>query len=366
MPTNLPNILIVDDNIQNLKVTTNILKNQGYLIGLAQSGTTALNQIEAQVPDLILLDIMMPEMDGIEVCRKIKQQEKWADIPIIFLTAKSQTEDLVEAFEAGGVDYVTKPFRKDELLARVKTHIDLYRSKLEISEMIKTRDKLYSIIAHDVKTPFSSILLIIDALKNDIVKCGSEEYKKLISQLETGTNNTLTLLNNLLTWTRYQSGIVEITPVKTDLNRLLLESAQLLQPIAKDKNITLNLNIPEECIAFFDETTIQTVIRNLITNAIKFTPENGIVKLILETNGKYKKIIVEDNGIGMSEEAIQKIFTENKSFTTKGTKLESGTGLGLMMIKDFVKLNNGELNVKSQLNVGTQFTVFLPSESKLN
>ncbi|HEY4785580.1 MAG TPA: response regulator, partial [Bacteroidales bacterium] len=143
-------ILIVDDNLKNLEVLTKILKEEGFLISLAQDGGEALDQLNNITPDLILLDIMMPEMNGLEVCRRIKQNDKLKEIPVIFVTAKNQTEDLVEGFKAGGVDYISKPFQRDELLVRIKNHLELTGSRKRIIALNRTRDKIYSIIAHDI------------------------------------------------------------------------------------------------------------------------------------------------------------------------------------------------------------------------
>ncbi|MFW5777932.1 MAG: response regulator, partial [Bacteroidota bacterium] len=149
-------ILIVDDNHQNLRVVSSFLKDKNYNLALATSGEKTLELLEKIHTDLILLDIMMPEMDGLETCRILKENPKTADIPVIFLTAKNQTEDIVEGFKAGGVDYITKPFNREELLVRIKNHVDLAKAKNKIIEMNNTRDKLYSIIAHDIKSPLNS------------------------------------------------------------------------------------------------------------------------------------------------------------------------------------------------------------------
>ncbi len=356
-----PNILIVDDNLFNLKVTTSILKDEGYKIGLAQSGIDALKQLEVQIPDLILLDIMMPEMDGIETCRRIKSQSKWREIPIVFLTARTQTDDLVKAFKAGGIDYITKPFQHEELIARVKTHIELYHSKMKINEMIQTRDKLYSIIAHDIKAPFHNIKFTISALKDNYIKPDSREFREVIDHLDASTNDTYDLLDNLLTWTRYQGGIIKLDHNKTDLNILVLETVQVLKPVAENKNITIDLNLFDKCYINVDEATTKTVIRNLLSNAIKFSPEEGIIRVVTRKQNGSLILSVIDQGIGMSEEVIEKIFVQNESYTSNGTNQEKGTGLGFQLIKDFIKLNNGSLKVDSRPKQGTAISVSYPN-----
>ncbi len=357
MEPQLTNILIVDDNVYNLQVTSLILKEAGYRLGVAQSGKDALKQLEIQIPDLVLLDIMMPEMDGIEVCRRIKEQSRWKDIPIIFLTAKTQTEDLVKAFNAGGIDYLTKPFQKEEILVRIKTHIDLYQSKKRIEEMNRTRDKLYSVIAHDIKTPFTNIMFIVDALNDKQVRLDSPEYHQILNFLEKSTRQTYDLLNNLLTWTKYQSGIIKPELSEKNLNPFIQETVQLLKPVAEQKNLTFDLDVEDEFLVFADEVTTKTIIRNLLTNAIKFSYENSMIHIKTNQKGSSKCLIIKDDGVGMSSDIIDRVFYKDESYTHEGTNNETGNGLGMQMVKDFVKLNNSSMDVESKVDEGTAITI---------
>jgi len=360
MKKELPYILIVDDNLINLKVTTEFLRYEGYRIGLAQNGPIALEQVNVQKPDLILLDIMMPEMDGLEVCRILKKDANLADIPIIFLTAKIATEDLVEAFNAGGVDYITKPFQKDELLARVKTHIDLFKARKQIEDMNKSRDKLYSIIAHDIKTPFSNIMLLIEALKLGSLSPDSSDFREILERLSESSNSTFALLINLLTWTRFQGNLAELKIEENNLSTLLYENILLMQEVAKNKEIDIITDLPEQCLAFFDETTISAVFRNLISNALKFTKRGGQIRIYSVCNEHYQKVIVKDSGTGMASDFVNSILTDSLTPSSPGTENEPGTGLGLIMVKDFVSSNNGLVSINSELNIGTEVNISLP------
>jgi len=353
-------ILIVDDNLKNLEVLTKILKEEGFLISLAQDGGEALDQLNNITPDLILLDIMMPEMNGLEVCRRIKQNDKLKEIPVIFVTAKNQTEDLVEGFKAGGVDYISKPFQRDELLVRIKNHLELTGSRKRIIALNRTRDKIYSIIAHDIRSPFSSIRLLLNLISSDAINPGSEEFKEIMNMLEKITDSSAILLNNLLEWTKNQSGAISLSPKTLKIRPLLLECAELLKGNAEHKNITIHVNVSDDAEAFFDEITMHTVFRNLISNAIKFTPEHGAISLRSEPSGDHLIVYVEDNGVGMSEDVIRKIFEKNEHYTSLGTGNEKGTGFGLVMIKEFVEQNRGKLQVRSAEGKGTTFSVFIP------
>jgi two-component system sensor histidine kinase/response regulator len=187
-------ILIIDDNPMNLLLTSKILEGFGYQTRTSESGQEGIEQIEREIPSLILLDISMPDMDGYEVCEEIKKNDKWVEIPIIFLTANTLTEDLVKGFQKGGVDYITKPFKSEELHVRVKTHLDLFDSKNEVLKMNKQRDKLYSIIAHDIRSPLSGILQTVDAIEQGYFDPTSEDFKEIIHHLKERTKETSTLL----------------------------------------------------------------------------------------------------------------------------------------------------------------------------
>ena len=353
-------ILIVDDNNKNLQLTATLLKDEGYLISLAQNAEAALEQLGDLIPDLILLDIMMPGMDGLELCRIIKKNEKLCDIPVIFLTAKSQTEDLAEGFRAGGVDYINKPFNRDELLIRVKNHIELASTRKKIIEMNLMRDKLYSIIAHDIRSPFSGISLTLSAIANGLLDPNSAEFREILIHLEKTANETTILLDNLLEFTRLQSQSLSIASKYLPIYPVIIESIQLLKGNADKKNITITADISENIVAYFDEISISAVFRNLIFNSIKFTPENGMIDITARIEEDYARVKVTDTGIGISEELIKKIFVDNEHYTSPGTNKEQGSGLGSYIIKDFINRNNGKLKINSTPGSGTEMLVYLP------
>lgn len=360
MEANNKHILIVDDNLKNLQFTGKILQDEGYLISVAHDASTALGLFNTHIPNLILLDIMMPGMDGLELCRKIKLNEQLRDIPIIFLTAKSQTEDLVEGFEAGGVDYITKPFRREELLVRVMNHLELASSRKKIMEMNRNRDKLYSIIAHDIRSPLSSILFMVSAIKADIIAPGSSDYNEMLESLEKTTSETTTLLNNLLAWTKVQSETINLAPKVTNVFTVLMECVALLKANADQKNISIIVDVPESFTAYFDEVTMHTAFRNIISNAIKFTPPKGSIEISSHISQGRLNITFKDSGVGMPQQIIDKIFVHNEHHTTLGTAKEQGSGLGLVMVKDFVQKNRGTLNITSQEGKGTEISITLP------
>jgi two-component system sensor histidine kinase/response regulator len=352
-------ILVVDDNKDNLRLAGNILTESGYKIAVALNGESALKILNENSFDLVLLDIMMPEMDGIEVCRRIKLDGKLKDIPVIFLTAKNQPEDLLEGFNVGSVDYITKPFNKEEFLARVSTHVELARSKKKIVELNKNRDIIYSIIAHDIRAPFSRITQTIDAVVQGYIDPKSDVFMELFQMLSNQTSETFSLIDNLLEWTQTQGGMVEFSQKNVNIHELINKSINLLKANADTKKISLINNVDQEITAFCESKSIATVFRNLISNSIKFTPENGTIAISCSTNDISVFVTIVDSGIGMSDDMIEKIFVKNERHTGLGTNDEHGTGLGIQVIKDFVKRNNGEIAVESNEGNGTSITITL-------
>lgn len=352
-------ILIVDDNQMNLLVAAKTLENFGFQTATVESGKESFIFLETELPALILLDIMMPEMDGYEVCRLLKKSEKWKEIPVIFLTANTQTENIVEGFDAGGVDYLTKPFKPQELRVRVINHIELAESKKMIVEMNRSRDKLYSIIAHDIRSPLSGIQQTIDAIDQGFFDPASDDFKDIIHHLLQRTKETSTLLTSLLQWTRLQSDTIKLEFQLINLTPVLLSCVNLLNANAMDKSIKIDIDFEDEVWAWCDEVSVHTVFRNLISNAIKFTRNNGHIKISAFTQDSITEVRIEDNGVGMSQATVDKIFRDNTHHTTSGTANEQGSGLGLMLVKDFVSKNYGKIFVESTEGVGTVFNVKL-------
>lgn len=356
-------ILIIDDNPMNLLLTSKILEGFNYQVRTALSGSEGLAAMQDEQPSLILLDISMPEMDGFEVCGEIKKNNQWKDIPVIFLTANTLTEDLVKGFEKGGVDYITKPFKSEELKVRVKTHLELQDSKNEIIRMNTQRDKLYSIIAHDIRSPLSGILQTITAIEQGYFDPSGEDFKDIIHHLKIRTEETATLLNSLLQWSRVKSDRFDIKPAQTNIYVVVSSCIQLLNANAESKHINIHFDSDRDATAWCDEVSIHTVVRNLISNAIKFTQSNGSVWVRTTRSDGKIRIEIVDTGVGMSPETIKSIFEKHEHITTSGTNNEQGTGLGLMLVKEFVEKNNGKIFVESVIGKGSTFVVELPVEN---
>ncbi len=360
-------ILIVDDVSQNIQIVANILKAEGYQMTYAQSGKAALAKAWSHNFDLILLDIMMPEMNGFEVCIKLKQYPETKDIPVIFLTAKSDTESIVKGFKVGATDYVTKPFNRMELVARVRTHLALRESQKALQtseehlrEAVAAKDKFFSIIAHDLRSPFHNLFHLHEFLEDDIDTFDREQLVEFFKSLCENATRTFNLLENLLSWAKTQTGSVKFAPVSFSVSGLAKNIAKLLKSSADEKNITLTSGIDEDITAYGDTDMISMILRNLVTNAIKFTPKHGKITIDGEKKDNHVEITVADTGMGISEENIRKLFRIDIQFSSFGTQEERGSGLGLILCKEFAEKNSGKIWVESEVSKGSRFKFTLP------
>ncbi len=358
------NVMIVDDVPDNIKVVANILKEEGYKLFFATNGSDALAKVKSDKFDLILLDVMMPEIDGFEVCRQVKNDPATQDIPIIFLTARTDTESIIKGFELGAMDYVTKPFNNAELLARVKTHLTLQRAKEELKALNATKDKFFSIIAHDLKSPFTVLLGLTDLLFDNIENYSKDDIKGIIDDLRVSANTIYALLKNLLAWSRLQRGLMEHFPEKIYLNEIVRHNVFLFRSGAEQKRITLRNLVQKKITAYADHNMVDTVIRNLISNALKFTDTGGTIEVSAKNNGQFVEIAISDTGVGMTEEEISKLFRIDVKYSNVGTAGEKGTGLGLVLCKELVKKNGGKIWIESAVGKGTTFRFTLLKEEK--
>ncbi len=369
------NVLIIDDIAENIQVLGNILDENDIEFSYATSGKEALEAITFNKPDLLLLDINMPEMSGFEVCEKLKKDPETKGIPIIFLTARTEQEDIVKGLTIGAVDYVTKPFNSKELISRVNTHLELSNSRkilnikneqlrkvnADMKEIIKTKDKFFSIIAHDLKGPFNTLLGFSELLLKEYDNRDPEENKEMITHIFNSAVHGFDLLNNLLEWSRSQTGRIEYEPQNFSLNDLIRQNILFISDAAYKKNIEVQSKIKEHILAFADRRMINTVVRNLISNALKFTEPGGKIILSYTKEAKFIEVCVSDTGMGIREENIPKLFNLTEGFSTRGTNNEQGTGLGLILCKEFVEKNGGKIWVESKYGEGSKFMFTIPA-----
>jgi len=362
-------ILVVDDIPENIKIITHMLKKIGYTIIIAQNGYEALEKLQATLIDLVLLDISMPGMDGYEVCERIKQDPRTADIPVIFVTARDNPEDIVKGFAKGAVDYLTRPVNSAELQARVATHLELKVSKdiieqqnRELRELNASKDKFLSILAHDLKNPIAGIIIVSQLILKMYDSLEDNERLTYMQEIYSSTQRVLNILEDLLQWSRSQSGRIEYNPEEIQLNRVTYEVVASLERSADEKNITVSNDVNDSITAFADRNMISAVIRNLLSNAVKFTAQGGRITLLAEEGLTHVHYRVSDNGVGITPENMDKLFKIDEGLSTQGTNNEKGTGLGLILCKEFIEKNRGTIILESIPGKGTTFSFTLPKK----
>ena len=363
-------ILIVDDVMSNVLLLKVLLTNEKFAIATASNGRQALEQVEKENPDLVLLDVMMPDMSGFEVAQHLKSSPKTADIPIIFLTALNSTADIVKGFQVGANDFISKPFNKEELIIRVTHQISLVAAKRlilskteELQRTIAGRDKLYSVIAHDLRSPMGSIKMVLNMLilNLPVEKIGAEMYELLTMANQT-TEDVFSLLDNLLKWTKSQIGKLNVVYQDVDLVEVTDSVIEIFSMVASLKKIKIREMKPEKMMVNADIDMLKTVVRNLLSNAIKFSKENSEVLVKMEEVDGMAVVSVQDHGCGISEEGQKKLLHTDTHFSTFGTNNEEGSGLGLLLCKDFVVKNGGKLWFTSKEGVGSVFSFSIPGK----
>jgi len=365
----IPTVLVVDDNPKNVQIIALLLRELKYKIIIAVNGKSAIDLVERARPDIILMDVMMPGMDGFEACQIIKTKPENENLPVIFLTALSEKVNIVKGFEAGGVDYITKPFNKEELISRIKTHLELKFARDEMQKMTNhlvelnsIKDKMFSVIGHDLRSPLGSIKMTLDFLKSDTgQQYKIEDFRNSVNLLAQTTDEVFGLLENLLGWAKSQSGNLSVIPEEIKVCDLVNSVYLLHKGSFMQKKLNFENKVADSTMVCADMNMLKTVLRNLLSNAIKYTPEGGAI--IVESNelNENTQIIVTDTGVGIPAENLSKIFDEKQHLSTYGTNKESGSGLGLILCQSFVKSNNGRLMVESGQGKGSSFIVELPS-----
>ena len=372
-------ILVVDDVQSNVLLLKALLGREGFGIVYAMNGTEALEKVKSEHPDLILLDVMMPDMDGFEVAGHLEPEQ--AEIPIIFLTALNDSASVVKGFQLGANDFISKPFRREELLIRVEHQLSLVdarrvilRQTEELRKTIAGRDKLYSVIAHDLRSPMASIKMLCNTIMMSIdPQTVPGDVFEMLEMTNKTAEEVFSLLDNLLKWTKSQLGKLSNVPQPIDMVGLVDGVIEVFKPIAESKLISLELDSEVEFInVIVDIEMIKSVVRNLISNAIKFSHKNTVVMVHVkvqdvmdenkteEGNGKEVLVTVSDRGCGIKNEDQEKLLNESTHFTTFGTDSEEGSGLGLLLCKDFVSKNHGRLWFTSEEGVGSNFNFTIP------
>lgn len=361
-------ILIVDDNPSNIQVVATIMAEYGYELGIAMNASEAYSFLGENTPELILLDIDMPEIDGYEVCSTLKKDYRYKDIPIIFLTVKDEKEDIVKAFDLGSVDYVTKPFNRKELVSRVRTHLSLKKAKdelqrknRELKKAMKIKDEFLLLMTHEFKTPLNVILAALQTIENIYGYQVGEKVKNYLKSIKLNSFRQLRLVNNLLDITKINTEHFKMHKRNVDIifvSQAIVESVDIY---AKQKGVELKFSSEVDYLEMaIDEEKYERILLNLLSNAIKFTPEGKAIYVNISYKNRKATITVRDEGIGIPKEKQELIFERFGQVDSTLSRQAEGTGVGLSLAKSLITAMGGKISVDSEERKGSLFTITLP------
>ncbi len=338
-------ILIIDDKTENLHYLNTLLKEEDYLVRATTDSSFALSSSKLNPPNLILLDIKMPNLDGFEVCKLLKKEENLKDIPIIFISALDDVQSKVKAFEEGGVDYITKPFEKEEVLARIKTQLNIFESKRTISKLLEQQDFFLKKIIHEMNTPLSIISLNIDNLESNL------GHKEEFETIKASSKSLSSIYNDLYYLSKKEKRVSQMSDI--NLMRFLSSRLAFFDEMANVKNIDMSLDIHEEFDISMDSYELERVIDNTLSNAIKYSFEDSNIDIILEKKEDIYKLEIKNEGIKINDtKAIFNAYYQQKDKNV-------GFGLGLNIVKEICDKYEIEILVTSQNNQ-TSFAYIFP------
>ncbi len=354
-------ILIVDDDRLNARILTGILKPEAYEVMVAGSGEAALAAYAQSRPDLVLLDVMLPGIDGFETCRTLKREYGDACAPVIFITAKSDSADVIEGLTAGGVDYLPKPFRHQETLARIRTHLQNRLLVEQLSKANADKNKLLGMAAHDLRNPLASIRGLANFLRDGTVGPLSADQLDLVNTIHDASQSMLELVNGFLDKSVIEAGELSIEPAPCRLRELAEKSVQLtnINAAQKQTRVVLEPGEPAPPVAL-DAAKIRQVIDNLLSNAVKFSPPGAVITVAVAANGATCSVAVRDQGPGIPDGERHKLFQDFGRTSVRPTGGEQSTGLGLAICRKIVEAHRGTIGAENLPQGGCEFKVTLP------
>ncbi len=379
-------ILIVDDNPKNIQVLANTLKKNGYEIEFAENGQEAVELVKDEAFDLILMDVMMPVMDGFEACKNIKALENRADIPIIFLTAKTDVESISKGFEVGGVDYVTKPFNAEEIIARVKTHVELKKNRdllqnmnaileqkvdertaalneanqkldeanKELTVLDKAKNSFLNIISHELRTPLNGIMGAMHLLKKHVE---TKDVAALVDILNGSVNSLERFTNQALKVTQLQSGDIHTNFTETNLNEILESCFLSLSNLIIENEIEFNVSGNIKEINFSADIDLITLaFCKILENAITFSPNGTTVEIKAENNQDNFTLQIIGFGDSFSNDATQSKF---EMFSTEASQVSLNHGLDLALVSLVIEKHKGTIEIINNAREGATMNITL-------
>ena len=349
-------VLVIDDQQANVRMVGGLLSRSGYDVLPALGGAEGLELARNNKPDVVLLDMKMPGMDGFEVLKQLRESPETRDLPIIFLTADNDRENLIRAFAAGAIDYITKPFVAEELLARVLTHVDLKRSRDALRRFAQEKQEMAELVAHDLRNYFANIIFAADLLRG--APSAAPAQQRLAESIRTSADSGMLFLQAFLEQQEHQAHGSAIEPLP--VRQMLCEVVDLLSRSASAKGIRLDLIAHETVIVSGLRAGVAHVLQNLLSNAIKYSPRDSEIGITAMKHGKFGRLQVMDRGPGISNEDQAKLFQRFVRLSSEPTQGESATGLGLALAKQQARAMGGNLWYELREGGGSIFTLELP------
>ena len=361
-------ILIVDDSAMARRQISFFLKKDGFEVFEAKSGEEALWLVHEVDPELVLMDVSMEGMDGLDACRHLKMDSANTHLPVIFLSAKGEREEIIAGFKSGAIDYIVKPFHPSESLTRIRTHLRIrklaqLREKniLELKHLNKTKDRILRIASHDLRNPVAAIAGLAEFLKDDCANM-TEGQREIVECIEEAGKSVVNLLNELLDLSTLEKGELELEKEPGSLSELVRNLVPLFKGESERKNITLSLVCEDDLPPVeMDRQQMRRVVDNLISNAIKFTPSGGRVSLRVGKRNASVFMEVDDTGPGIAEKEVDRLFKEFGKTSNVPTGGEKSTGLGLCICQRIVDAHIGIIRFENLPEGGARFSVILPA-----
>lgn len=343
-------ILVVDDQAANIQTVGTLLSSMGYDVMAATNADQALQRMTARLPDLILLDMMMPGVSGLDLCRRLQSKKQWSDIPVIFLSAAGEVNIITAALEAGAVDYVTKPFHRAELLSRIRTHLALESARNQLHRIAVEKEELLSLIAHDFKNHLAAMQVHADFLTKNSAGL-SPEAAGCVKIISGESARMAGCIKELLA-----NEAAERRPLQMEVlaaGKIASETAAAIEPLARAKQQTVILTLPEPPLFVkADAAALRQILENLLSNAVKFTPRGGRIELAIGGEGDDVRFLVSDSGPGFTKEDTARAFQRFARLSARPTGGESSTGLGLSIVKTLASEMHGEASIDAEAEGG--------------
>jgi len=361
-------ILIVEDNHSVASLISDFLNNKGYDNSIQYSGKNAIHKIGQEKFNLVILDIHLPDINGKEVLANIRMKKESSELPVIVVSATNKNEHITKMLELGANDFISKPFDKITFMIKVRNLLQLQNSNqllkkqnIEVKELNNIKNKLFSIIGHDLKNPLNTLIGFAQLLDKHYNEYSDEKKQRFNSLILASAKSAYGLLENLLLWAKREVNQSTIIPRKIQISSVINKNIEYFHPSTENKGIVIHHNISSDIYVYADINMITTIIRNLLSNAIKFSPTDSIINISGKESNSHFIISIADRGRGMRKEKLDTLFKLDKTESTPGTSGEKGTGLGLIICKDFIKQNNGDIWVESSPDEGTTFYIKIPT-----